>query len=248
LSVRLKRTGLKNEFNAEIVGKLKSYVYRVIAPRNGETFYVGKGVGNRVFQHVAGISNEDASSEKIERIRIIQLSGLSVIHIIHRHGMDDDTASQVEGALIDTYPGISNVMGGIGNSDYGAMHSSEIINKYSAPEVVFQHKAVIINISRTAAADTLYESTRYAWRLNLGKAREAEVVLAVRFSMIIGVFTADQWLAATVENFPLREPIEGRFGFIGKPAEKEVSEIYLGKKLPDDYRKKGASNPIRYNF
>lgn len=35
----------------EVAQKLKTYVYRPIGPRNGETFYVGEGKGNRVFAH-----------------------------------------------------------------------------------------------------------------------------------------------------------------------------------------------------
>ena len=38
-------------FPPEVVEKLKTYVYRLIDPRNGETFYVGKGQANRVFAH-----------------------------------------------------------------------------------------------------------------------------------------------------------------------------------------------------
>jgi len=33
-------------------GKLKTHVYRLVDPRNGETFYIGKGRGDRVFAHV----------------------------------------------------------------------------------------------------------------------------------------------------------------------------------------------------
>ncbi len=40
------------EFPIEVIAELKHYVYRLIDPRNGETFYVGKGQGNRVFQHI----------------------------------------------------------------------------------------------------------------------------------------------------------------------------------------------------
>lgn len=39
-------------FPADVARKLKTYVYRLIDPRNGETFYVGKGRGDRVFSHI----------------------------------------------------------------------------------------------------------------------------------------------------------------------------------------------------
>lgn len=41
-------------FPEEVISKMNYYVYRLIDPRNGETFYVGKGKGNRVFQHMKG--------------------------------------------------------------------------------------------------------------------------------------------------------------------------------------------------
>lgn len=239
---------MTQEFSAEIIEQLKFYVYRLVDPRNGETFYVGKGVGNRVFQHAQGILGSDRFSEKIERIRDIQIAGLKVIHIIHRHGLDEDTAYEVEAALIDAYPGITNIMEGHGNSEFGVMHASEIIQKYSAEEVLFQHTALMINVNRTATADTLYEATRFAWRLSVHKAQKAEVVLSVRHGIIIGVFVAENWLPANKVNFPLREPVPGRYGFVGERASSEIEKIYLGKKLPENYRKKGASNPIKYNF
>ena len=39
-------------FSSEVCKALAYYVYRLIDPRNGETFYVGKGKDNRVFEHV----------------------------------------------------------------------------------------------------------------------------------------------------------------------------------------------------
>jgi hypothetical protein len=39
-------------FPPGVASKLKTYVYRLIDPRNGETFYVGRGQGDRVFQHI----------------------------------------------------------------------------------------------------------------------------------------------------------------------------------------------------
>jgi hypothetical protein len=37
-----------DSFPPEVIDRLKWYVYRLVDPRNGETFYVGKGKGNRV--------------------------------------------------------------------------------------------------------------------------------------------------------------------------------------------------------
>src|SRR5688572_29576351 len=86
---------------SEVIEKLKTYVYRLIDPRNGETFYVGKGKGNRVFAHIhgeQGIEGDDLDN-KMKRIRQIRLAGFEVAHVIHRHGMDDTIAFEVESAL-----------------------------------------------------------------------------------------------------------------------------------------------------
>ena len=60
-----------NEFPGEVIDKIQYYVYRLIDPRNGETFYVGKGKGNRVFQHMRGALENDSVSQKISTINNI---------------------------------------------------------------------------------------------------------------------------------------------------------------------------------
>ena len=37
-----------DRFPQEVIEALGHYVYRLIDPRNGETFYVGKGQGDRM--------------------------------------------------------------------------------------------------------------------------------------------------------------------------------------------------------
>lgn len=211
------------EFPSEVVDKLKTYVYRLIDPRNGETFYVGKGKGNRVFAHVRAEFESDEPGEKLRRIHEIRATGFEVAHVIHRHGMDDDTAFQVEAALIDAYPGLTNATGGVGNNEFGAMHAQEIINKYQALPAIFQHPAIIINVNRSATETSLYEATRYSWKISKVKVQRAEYVMAVRLGLIVAVFVAEKWLPATAENFPGREPVPGRIGFIGHEASDERS-------------------------
>ncbi|HBZ78363.1 MAG TPA: hypothetical protein DEO39_06640, partial [Clostridiales bacterium] len=90
-------------FTPEVIEQLKYYVYRLIDPRNGQTFYVGKGKGNRVFAHVNDAlksfngesyvdDKEDDVSSKIMQIRDIRNSGLEVIHIIQRYGLTEKEA------------------------------------------------------------------------------------------------------------------------------------------------------------
>lgn len=237
-----------DEFPPEVIEKLQYYVYRLIDPRNGETFYIGKGKGNRVFAHVHGYIEEDSLSEKMTRIHNIKLSGFEVAHVIHRHGMSEKTAFEVEGALIDAYPGITNIMDGHRNNEFGAMHSKEIINRYSAEIAEFKHKALLISVNRSALESSLYEATRYAWRLKKEKASQAELILPTVQGIIVGAFVASNWLEATIANFPSREPVEGRYGFEGSEASDVLRHLYVGKRIPDKYRKKGSANPIKYTW
>lgn len=238
-------------FTPEVAGKLKTYVYRLIDPRNGETFYVGKGKGNRVFDHIRAEREKldgDEIDNKLKRIREIILAGFEVAHVIHRHGMDDATAFEVEAALIDAYPSLTNAANGAGSNDRGAIHAKEIMAAYYSPAAGFDHRAVLITVNRMAMVTSLYEATRYAWKMSMTKAREAEVVLAVIQGLIKGVFIPHRWLEATSDNFPGREPVPGRIGFEGEEAPPDIVNQYVGKRVPDEYRKRGAANPIRYTW
>src|SRR2546426_5051128 len=170
-------------FSKHVADKLGHYVYRLIDPRNGETFYVGKGIGNRVFAHVKGElgAEGDALTEKLLRIRQIRVAGFEVAHVIHRHGMTENQALEVEAALIDAYPEVTNQIGGRASDERGLMHSKQIIERYEAKEAIFKHKAVVININLSVTErDSIYAAVHYAWKLDPKRAKTADVVLAVQ--------------------------------------------------------------------
>lgn len=235
-------------FSNDVADKLGFYVYRLIDPRNGETFYVGRGKGNRVFNHAADElgASADVQSEKLLRIRKIRSAGFEVAHVIHRHGLDSHTAVEVEAALIDAYPGITNVASGHEADERGVMHADEIVQRYQAPVAEFEHNLVLISVNWSALERSIYEAVRHAWKIDPRKAQKADYVLAVHRGLIVGAFKAQQWLKATPENFPGLPSHDNRWGFVGHDAPEEIKRLYLRKRLPDEFRAKGNQNPIRY--
>lgn len=152
-------TSKTNNFSSEVAKKLDYYVYRLIDPRNGHTFYVGKGKGNRVFSHAKGEkqNSSEENDKKLKLIREISKDGFDVEHVIHRHGMDEDTALEVEAALIDAYPGTVNKIRGHGaSSDRGVKHAGQIITYYGAPEIEFKHTVLMITIRHSITEEKKY--------------------------------------------------------------------------------------------
>ena len=88
-------------FSQTVIDQLGYYVYYLGDPRNGRVFYVGKGVGNRLLQHLEGAEETDAQTEKLDLIRDIQSAGCPVSHYILRHGLTEQVAFEVEAAMID---------------------------------------------------------------------------------------------------------------------------------------------------
>jgi len=52
-------------------------------------------------------------------------------------------------------------------------------------------KALLISVNRPATETSLYEATRYAWKLNPSNAGDADVILATLQGLIVGAFVAD---------------------------------------------------------
>lgn len=235
-------------FTEEVISKIGNYVYRLIDPRNGETFYVGRGRGNRVFQHAQGVyegMSKDGLSDKLGRIREIKNAGLEVIHIIHRHAIPDDVVNHIEAALIDAYPGLTNEQGGEGSSSYGPMHADEIIRLYALPIMEEQPevKLVLINvnyISDRSSKEAVYNQVKGNWRISVDRARQADYVIAVLRGVSIGIFKPNKWLDSMAH--------EGRYCFEGEAADDKTWDKYVGsfgKRIAND-EMKHIQNPIRY--
>ena len=244
----------RDQFPDGVADLLKWYVYRLIDPRNGETFYVGKGRGDRVFAHAKGQVPDDDEilDSKLQRIKEIQSAGLEVGHVIHRHGIStQDRAYEVEAAVIDAYPGLTNKVRGYGARDYGSRHVEEIIDEYAGEEFEIKEPLLLISIGvYYYRRDDPYDAVRYAWKVNPGRVRHYKLVLARLRGLVVGAYRPTEWLSGTRENFPdlarrysdfVEEP--SRYGFEGNPAE-DVWDYYVRKRVPKRFPR--TQNAIRY--
>ena len=99
-------------FPKDVQEDLKYYVYRLVDPRDGATFYIGMGQNNRIFdQHadreiLPGVTGGRMSARRI--LNEIARADLEPLRIVHRSGMTKDQAQQVEKALISAYPRVTN--------------------------------------------------------------------------------------------------------------------------------------------
>lgn len=233
-------------FTSNVIDEIGNYVYRLIDPRDFQTFYVGRGVGNRVFQHAKDElkhfeEEDDALSMKLEQIRDIRLSGKEVICVIHRYGLTKEQAMEVESALIDCYPGLTNLVSGFG-SDRGVITADDLQNTLERPvyEEPDDLDYVIIKTTRNVVNSNgnLYEATRRAWRANLERAKKVNIVLSVIGGIVCEVYEVSEWYRSPESDM--------RIEFHGKVANDDVADLFRGKMIPECYRKKGMSSPFLY--
>ena len=75
------------------------YIYALIDPRDDKVFYIGKGIGNRVFMHEIE-SGKSIGSEKmkLKKISDIENAGFSVKKLIVNWGLTESEAFAAEAA------------------------------------------------------------------------------------------------------------------------------------------------------
>lgn len=237
-----------SEIPEEVVQNLGWYVYRLVDPRNGETFYVGKGTGQRLLQHLEGALVAKGEDLKSQRIKEIHEVGLEVGHVVHRHGIaDDKTAYLIEAALMDAYPGLHNLAKGHGSGEHGSRHLMQIIHQYATEDFVADRPLLLISIRLSFGQDlSIYDAVRHAWKVSLSRVAGIDLVLSHRRGIVNGVFRPLRWMEATRANFPEFRERPGRHGFVGEAADPETTARYLRKRVPQVYRPPGAANPVRF--
>lgn len=230
-------------FGQAVIESLQYYVYFLLDPRDGDVFYVGKGAGNRVFNHMEDAIEEESESEKLDTIRDIINSGHKVKHYILRHGLTEKDAFEVEAALIDFVgmSNLSNLQGGHYSSDYGIKTADEIIAMYQAEELLTAEPCMLININRLydkkMTGFDLYEATRKSWVVGIRR-EKVKYVIATYRGLTREIYKVHNWYSSILNG-------KSRWAFNGDIAHEDIRSILRYKSIKHFY-KKGAANPIKY--
>lgn len=253
-------------FSTAIIEKINYYIYCLVDPRNQNIFYIGKGIGNRVFQHAQGaLTCKTNENDKISLINDIRKDGLEPLYYILRHNIKEEKqALEYEALAIDllsivkpNQQPLTNIQGGTYSSEKGLMSLSELKRIYDPQELKTDLPVVLITINKnykklkqqiksgeidkSQIEKEIYERTRGYWKTGLRR-EKAKYAIAVYRGWTLAAYEISYWIEAPIDR-------QGRWGFIGKLVPKD-SPIYqeLVNKLTyssnNDY--KAPQNPITY--
>jgi hypothetical protein len=232
-------------FLAGMTEKLGYYVYALVDPQGG-IFYVGKGKGDRVYQHATAaiaVDGERPGELKLNTIRGIHRRKQAVGVEIIRHGLTEKEAFEVEGAVIDvlrmTGHHLTNQAAGKWSRNQGYARLEELRARYEATPVEIQHRVMLVRIRKRfypgISPEELYGATRQWWKVS--PRRRPDYALAVYGGVVRSVYAIDQdgWE---------QHPETGRWRFSGV-VDATLSAAYSWRDV-SAYLPSGAQNPIRY--
>ena len=245
------------------------YVYGLIDPRNNKIFYIGKGTGNRVFEHEReSLQQSENDNLKLITIHDIKAAGLDVGKIIINSNLTEPEAFAAEAALINVFNYISsdrltNIS--LGHHSSGALSVEEFERIYGAEELQpsdIKHKILVIKINQLYQhgmdKDALYDSVRSVWRASLNRVQTVDYVFGVYNSLIVAVYKPTKWYVCkdAKGKLPRQDVIltpktENRLFFVDEDYENgvpmdEAESYYLHKSIAKLKVNQSSQNPITY--
>ncbi len=243
------------------------YVYALIDPRNDKVFYIGKGIGNRVFSHEIEYEKSiNLEKDKINIIREINKSGFKVKRLIINWGLNEKEAFIAEATLINllkysSYIQLTNEVSG--HHVHECLTTEEFDLLYGATPLEkedIRHNILVIKINKLYRKDMseeeLYNAVRGYWVVSLNsiQSRNIEYVFGVYNGLIVAVYKPDEWHYGyeMVNAPPFKseeyERLKKRLYFVCKDYTNLDSDgkFYLHKSIIHLKAIKSAQNPITY--
>lgn len=224
--------GTNMSFPPSVIEQIGYYVYS-LADANNKIFYIGKGQGNRVFNHFYPSNSNDNDDFKVKNVA----SPNDVKITILRHGLTESEAFAVEATLID-YINIDNLQNKVRGqgSDKGVINVNDLIIKYAVEPLEFSEPAILIILNELFIdEEDLYKRTRGDWVIGQRK-DNIKFVFSVYNSIVRQVYEVEKWEFAEGHQ-------TNRWRFIGKKADN--FQHLVGKSVKK-FLTQGSQNPIRY--
>lgn len=244
------------KFNTMVINRLRAYVYVLVDPRPQGSFremifYVGKGNGNRCFNHAKDLCERgeaplDEKEHKLNTIRSILNAGDKVGVYIVAHGLLDNEALALEAALIPLV-GETNKVLGHGGSDLW-LSKNEIDQRYDRPiqrrdidlftgNVLFVslNKQDIGELSRPDAEPDMAYASLGSWNISERHSRTVDCLIGVKNGLIVSIFRIDKAEngQAKFDRFhPTKPRAHGRSRFEGRRAS-DLEIDLVGRSLYD---------------
>lgn len=259
------------QFSEKAIEQLNGfYVYALIDPRNNQVFYIGKGIGNRVFSHeIESGKSPQSEKAKLKRIQEIEKAGLDVKRVIVNWGMTESEAFAAEAALINMLSFLSADMltnAVAGHHVHEAMTVEDFDMLYGAERLTsedIRHSIMVIKINKLYRKGMnpkeLYDIVRGNWRASINsiQRRKVEYVFGVYNQLIVAVYKPDEWHyvhdrfdVPQIEDLD-EETLErgkDRVYFVCQDYEHldKNQQFYLHKSIADLKVNQSSQNPITY--
>ena len=246
------------------------YVYALLDPETDKVFYIGKGMGNRVFSHeIESGKSKESEKKKLKKIREIEEKGLSVKRLIVNWGLTENEAFVAEATLINLLnrmPDIKLTNEVSGHHVHESLTTEEFELLYGAVPLKkedVKHSILVIKINklyrRGMSEEEIYDSVRGFWNASLKTINEKQIkyVFGVYNGLIVGVYKPDAWhYGYEMIDAPQRdmldaeayERLKNRVYFVCNDfrALDEEGKCYLHKSITNLKVNQSAQNPITY--
>lgn len=223
--------------------KLKYFVYALVDPFTDDIFYIGKGSGNRPFNH---FSKNEKNLEKRNRIKSIIAQGNKPKIEIIRYGLSSSEALNIETTLIDAI-GLEKLTNlNYGHSSYKGRLKLEVVEQLLGGEPLdvksIEFNTIFFYCHNAYPKYNLYDSARQFWNVSYKKVSEKvngdfkfKYAFAMQGNHVLEVYRILEWFEAG-KTVSTREYIPTnikRWEFIGSFAEPKIRKKYKNRILFD---------------
>lgn len=234
-----------SKFSVKTIEYLKYYVYQLRNSMTKEVFYVGKGNGNRVFEHVKHHNKPIKDfSPKDEVIKNILSKGNKVIEEIIAYDLTEREAMVIEASIIKSY-----TLEKLTNKKHGyqgnvPINANEIEFSIAKPIQKFNYNVLFLKINQlwknSSTEEELHDALRGYWKLNKDKFSKLDFIIGVTNGIARVIVKAKEnklyeaGLPKNLKNAPrkdefYKEKFKRKLYFIIEKAPEEVIKKYLNK-------------------